>query len=225
MLSIVIPTLNAAQTLPATLASLAPARGNIACEIVASDGGSSDETRAVAEAHGALTVEAPRGRGQQLRAGADAARGDWLLFLHADTVLEAGWHEEVARFLSDPTNARRAAVFRFEIDDGGRGARRLEAIVAWRWRLLGLPYGDQGLLISRDFYLALRGFRPIPLMEDVDLVRRIGRRRLTQLDAAARTSAMRYRRAGYIQRSARNLLCLTLFFLGVKPDRLVRLYG
>ncbi|MEE8246899.1 MAG: glycosyl transferase family 2, partial [Alphaproteobacteria bacterium] len=89
----------------------------------------------------------------------------------------------------------------------------------------GLPYGDQGLLIHRDLYSRVGGFRPLPLMEDVDIVRRIGARRLVVLEAAALTSAARYRRAGYLRRSLRNLACLGLYFLGVPPRLLVRLYG
>ena len=122
-------------------------------------------------------------------------------------------------------SAQRAAVFRFVVDDEDVAARRLEALVAWRCRALGLPYGDQGLLIHRDLYRRVGGFRPLPLMEDVDIVRRIGARRLVVLEAAALTSAARYRRAGYLRRSLRNLACLGLYFLGVPPRLLVRLYG
>ena len=97
--------------------------------------------------------------------------------------------------------------------------------MSWRCRLLALPYGDQGLLIPRGLYEALGGFRPLPLMEDVDLVRRIGRRRLALLPVAAVTSAARYRRAGYGPRVLRNLACLSLYGLGVPPRVIARLYG
>jgi hypothetical protein len=88
-----------------------------------------------------------------------------------------------------------------------------------------LPYGDQGLLISRSLYERLGGFRPLPLMEDVDLVRRIGGSRLERLAVAAVTSAERWRRDGWLRRSARNLLCLALYRFGMRPERLARLYG
>jgi hypothetical protein len=91
--------------------------------------------------------------------------------------------------------------------------------------LLALPYGDQGLLIHRDLYDQLGGYRPLPLMEDVDLVRRIGRRRLTVLPVRAETSARRWRQDGWLARSARNLVCLALFFVGVPAARIARLYG
>ncbi|MBL8706445.1 MAG: TIGR04283 family arsenosugar biosynthesis glycosyltransferase [Rhodospirillales bacterium] len=221
MLSIVIPTLNAAESLAATVAALG---GDVAGEIVIADGGSMDKTRQVALAAGARVVEARRGRGTQLATGAAAAQGDWLLFLHADTRLDPGWAPQAAGFMADPANATRAAAFAFALDDNDPRARRLERAVAWRCRVLGLPYGDQGLLIARGFYEALGGYRPLPLMEDVDLVRRIGRARLTMLPARAVTSAERWRREGWYRRSARNLACLSLWFLGVPPAAIARLY-
>jgi rSAM/selenodomain-associated transferase 2 len=218
-LSIVIPTLNAAHTLSRTLGALPKE-----CEIVIADGGSRDGTQGIAKVRGARVIVAPRGRGSQFAQGAARAKGAWLLFLHADTVLDPGWEKAVACFMAEPAAARRAAVFRFALDDASAAARRLEKLVALRTRFLGLPYGDQGLLISRAFYEALGGFRPLPLMADVDLVRRIGRRRLTLLDARALSSAERYRRAGYAARSARNLICLGLYFAGIPPSLIERLY-
>ena len=218
MLTIIIPTLNAQAALRETLASVgggAPQR-----EIIVVDGGSADETRRIAAAAGAGVLEAPPGRGQQLAAGAIAARGDWLLFLHADTRPAGAWPDVVASFIADPANGRRAGYFRYALDDPAPAARRLETIVRWRNRMLGLPYGDQGLLISRAFYNALGGYRRIALMEDINLVRRIGRRRLVMLEAEALTSAERYRREGYLRRPVRNALCLALYSAGV-PLRII----
>ncbi|SDD46811.1 transferase 2, rSAM/selenodomain-associated [Belnapia rosea] len=215
-LTIVVPTLNAATGLGATLAALD------GLPVVVVDAGSRDGTVEIARAAGARVVTAPPGRGGQLAAGARAAEGEWLLFLHADTRPGAGWRAAVAAAMREP---ERAHYFRFALDDPGPEARRLERLVAWRCRVLALPYGDQGLLIARSLYEAVGGFRPLPLMEDVDLVRRLGRRRLVPMPEVALTSAARWRREGWRRRSARNLLCLSLWFLGLPPGLIRRLYG
>ncbi len=212
-ISAVIPVLNAAPLLPPLLGQLG-ALG----EVILADGGSTD---GVAELTGPRLITAPRGRGSQLAAGAAAARGQWLLFLHADTRLEEGWEAAVGAALARPEVAHH---FRFALDDASPQARRLEAAVAWRCRWLALPYGDQGLLIARALYDAVGGYAPIPLMEDVDLVRRLGRARLAALPARAVTSATRWRRDGWWRRSARNLTTLSLYFAGVPPERLARFY-
>lgn len=217
-LTVIIPALNSGASLPATLAAL----GRLD-QVLIADGGSTDDTADVGRARNARVVQALRGRGNQLRAA--AAETEWLLFLHGDTLLENGWRDETDAFMAAPHNAERAAVFGFALDDASTEARRLERWVAWRVRTLGLAYGDQGLLIRRAFYEALGGFRPIPLMEDVDLIRRIGRRRLVVLQTRALTSAARWRRDGWLRRSGRNLGCLTLYFLGVRPRLIDRLYG
>ena len=220
MISVVIPTFNAAKGITATLMCL---QGK-SREIIVADGGSTDETVSIARTMGAIVLHAERGRGNQLVAGAKAARGDWLLFLHGDTCLESKWDEQVDAFVCEPSNTWRAAVFHFGVDDEAPQARALEARVMWRTRFFGLPYGDQGLLISRQFYDALGGYRPLPLMEDVDLVRRIGRGRISILPVRAITSAERWRRDGWRRRSLRNLTCLTLYLIGVSPRMIARLY-
>lgn len=216
-----ILTLNAAESLPATLAALRPAQIS---EIVLADGGSRDDTVAIARSAGARVVSAPPGRGVQLAAGANAATGARLLFLHADCVPEPGWSEAVAAFTARPNAENLAGYFDFSLDDAAPAARRLERIVAWRCRMLGLPYGDQGLLISRNLYDAVGGFAPLPLMEDVDLVRRLGPRRLAPIGARCIASASRYRNGGYWRRPLRNLFCLSLYFAGVSPERIARIY-
>ncbi len=221
MLSIVIPIFNAAEGLAATLASLQSL--DMETEILVVDGGSTDAGPEIARSLGATVITAELGRGHQLRAGAGIAAGEWLLFLHADTRLTGPWESEVAQFM-DMEGDHRAAVFRLGLDDEAPQARRVERLVGWRTRRLGLPYGDQGLLISRKFYDELGGFRPMVMFEDVDMVRRIGRRRLKMLGAQALTSAIRYRREGYVARAFRNNFCLTLYFLGVPPAVIERLY-
>lgn len=218
-ISVVIPILNAAEGLPACLASVAAAD-----EIVVVDGGSTDDGPEQARRLGAKVIDAARGRGVQLHAGALAARGAWLLFLHADTQLGAGWRDTVETFTCRPRAGERAASFRFSLDDADWRARALEHLVAARVRLLALPYGDQGLLIHRDLYRLVGGYRPLALMEDVDLVRRLGRR-LTRLPVDARTSSRRWRQDGWISRSLRNLGCLALYGLGAPVDRIAKFYG
>jgi len=215
MLSVIIPTLDAATSLERCLEAVARAD-----EILVVDGGSSDDSVAIAGRAGARCIAAPANRGGQLHAGAEAASGDWLLFLHADTILAPGWNEAVAAHMD--AHPLDSACFTFRLDDEAWQARLIEAAVAVRVRTLGLPYGDQGLLISRATYDRLGGFRALALMEDVELVRRIGRPRV--LRVAALTSAERWRRDGWLRRSARNLCCLLAFRLGASPERLARLY-
>jgi hypothetical protein len=161
----------------------------------------------------------------QLSAGAKEATGRWLLFLHADTTLEPFWSTTVTSFMRGKANRLKAAYFTFALDDASSAARRVETFANWRARRLGLPYGDQGLLMSRTMYNSLVGYLDLPIMEDVDMVRRIGRDKLVELPATATTSAERYRRDGYWWRPIKNLTLLTLYFLGVPPKRLVRMYG
>ncbi|GFO82782.1 TIGR04283 family arsenosugar biosynthesis glycosyltransferase [Methyloceanibacter sp.] len=228
MISVVIPTLNAERTLVPTLSGLVPAVvEGIVQEAIIADGGSTDGTDVIADAAGTHLVKAPRGRGMQLEAGAREAKGDWLLFLHADTVLEPGWAAEAANFIERIESGRRplsAAYFRFGLDDEGFMPRLIETMVGLRCAFFSLPYGDQGLLISRTHYARLGGFRPLPLMEDVDLVRRLKRRELHAFRTRAVTSARRYQEEGYLSRSIRNLGLTLLYLMRVPPRVLARLY-
>lgn len=225
MISVVIPTLNAGAGLAAALDALSPVDHPLIEEIIVSDGGSSDSTIGIAARSGCRVIQGPPGRGSQLHSGALQARGAWLLFIHADTRPSVGWEKAASEFVKSRGSERRAAVFVFELDDRRKRARWLERIVAIRVRALGLPYGDQGLLLARSFYDEVGGYRPFPLMEDVDLVRRIGRRSIETLAVSAVTSADRYRRNGYVRRSVRNAACLLLYFLGVPPQRIAKFYA
>lgn len=228
MISVVIPTLNAEAGLPACLAALVPGMvDGLIREVIVVDGGSTDATLRIADQAGVDIVTAPKGRGGQLAAGAARARHPWLLFLHADTVLGEGWMREVRTVIDRIDAGERnetASAFRFALDDDGLKPRLLEQAVALRCALFKLPYGDQGLLISRRRYDAIGGYSTRTLMEDVELIRKIPRRERLMLRTPAITSAARYRRGGYLTRPLRNLTCLTLYTLRL-PDRWIeRLY-
>jgi rSAM/selenodomain-associated transferase 2 len=229
MISVIIPTHNSEAGLGPTLTALVPAAvEGIVREVIVADAGSTDRTLMVADQAGVEVISAESGRGRQMRAGAARARARWLLFLHPDTVLEYGWEHEAAQFMERVDSGRRAraaASFRFTIDDIGVAPRAVEALVALRTGLLRRTFGDQGLLIPQDLYDELGGFAPLPLMEDVDLVQRLGRRRLVILRSRAITSASGYRSEGYLRRIARNQACLALYHCRVPVSRIARLYS
>lgn len=228
MISVIIPTLNAENGLAACLTALVPATvEGLVREVIVVDGGSRDRTAEIVDQAGATMLRSAACRGAQLAAGVQQARMAWLFFVHADTVLEAGWEREAAAFMEKVDSGQHrhaAAAFRFALDDVGVKPRLMELGVALRCALLRLPYGDQGLLIQGRLYRQLGGYKPLSLMEDVDLIRRLGRRRTMLLRARATTSAARYRREGYARRSVRNLSCLTLYFLRVPSGWIERLY-
>lgn len=221
-LSVIVPTLNAAASLGPCLAALREWRRSH--ELIVADGGSDDSTAATARQAGARVLPAPRGRGAQLAAGAAAASAPWLLFLHADTVLQPGWSGAAEAFAHDPVHADHAGYFTLRLDDTALAARRLERIVAWRCAWMALPYGDQGLLIGRPLYDRVGGFRPLPIMEDVDLIQRIPRAARIGLDGVALTSARRYRQEGYLMRPLRNVICQLSWRLGVPATTVARWY-
>lgn len=220
--SVIIPTLDCEACLPACLAALGEGlSAGLIRELVISDGGSTDATRAIAEAAGAQFVTGVAGRGGQLVRGAERAGGTWLMFLHADTVLAPGWADAVAAHLLHRPD--RAGYCRLRFDTSGWGAAQTALWANLRSRAFGLPYGDQGLLISAAAYREAGGYPDIPLMEDVALARRL-RGRLSPLDAEAVTSAERYRAEGWCRRGGRNLILLVRYLAGADPGELARRY-
>ncbi len=216
-LSVIIPTLDAAMSLPETLAALGDGR-----EVIVADGGSRDETAEIAAGLGARVILAPRGRGAQLAAGvARASIPGCCCCTPTPASGRAGWRRR-SRTAAPPIGPGISAS-RSTAPMRGRGG--------WSGRSpgaagrLALPYGDQGLLIHRDLLGAVGGIKPLPLMEDVDLAHRLGRRRLIMLAADARTSAARWEREGWTRRSARNLACLALWYAGLPPALIARAYG
>ena len=225
MLSVVIPALNAEVRFPACLEAAA-AGGDLVGEIIVVDGGSADDTVAIGERFGARVLTAPPGRGGQLKAGADAARGDWLLFLHADTVLSPGWAGEVRAFIDN--NVYDVGVFTLAFDAQGFAPWLVAAGAMVRTRFTKSPYGDQGLLISRKIYDEIGGFRDLPLFEDVDIIDRVLRQGPHAMfhifRSKAVTSAERYEREGYGKRVVKNFVLLTRYRFGASPEALARDY-
>ncbi len=180
MISVVIPTHNAAATLPATFRSLMDATiDGLVSEVIVADCGSSDATLKIADAAGATVIEA--GRGQQLLAGAQAARKPWLLFLKPGSSMEAGWEEEARDFIAKGENS--AAAFRFRLAGRGLRPRLRETFAAIRARAFRLPNSCNGLLIPAKLADAVDA-ASTPPMEEARLIRRLGRERVAMLKAA-----------------------------------------
>ncbi len=222
-LTVVTPTLDAAAGIGPLLSELARgAAAGLVRELIVSDGGSTDGIVEIAETVGARVVSGPAGRGRQLRRGAEAARGEWLMFIHADSRLPDGWIAAVERHIERAPD--KAAVFRLGFDDDGFAARWVAGWANVRTRLFAMPYGDQALILSRRLYDEIGGYRDIPIMEDVAIVRALGRRRIAVLPAVLTTSATKYRREGWFRRGLKNWRCVALYFAGVDPEKIAEKY-
>ena len=222
MISVIIPTLNEAQNLPRLLAALA--RETAVHEVIVVDGGSQDSTVDVARKFDIQVIESGPGRGVQLRHGADAATGDVLLFLHADSEFPAGGLDRIVENLATSPDIV-GGNFRLLFSGETRFSRWLTRYYAWI-RRRGLYYGDSAIFVRRDVYDAIGGVRPIALMEDFDFVRRMERfgRTVCILHPPLVTSSRRF--------EGRNSVCIVfgllrihaLYHLGVSPDRLASIY-
>lgn len=194
-------------------------------EIVVIDGGSTDGSPDVASSvPNIVLIRGTRGRGSQLAVGARLATGDKLVFLHVDTRLDDGWPGEVEEILARPGVS--AGAFRYRIDSTQPKYRLIEKGVGLRSRLLQLPYGDQGLFMLKSLYDRVGGYREWPIMEDVDLVRRLRREgRITIARATATTSPRTWERRSTAFGVLRNWILVGLYFCGIPPSRLARHYG
>ncbi len=214
--SVVIPALDEAASVERALASVRDAD-----EVIVVDGGSQDSTVSRARSAGACVLVSARGRGIQLHHGAERATGDWLVFLHADTALEAGWKDALLTLPPETVGG----AFRFAVDSPRPAFRVLEWGVASRCRLFRLPFGDQALFARRPSYERLGGFRPFPLMEDVDFVQRLrGVGPLSFPRPRAFTSPRRWERHGFVGATLRNGWLLAQFAAGRRPEQLARGY-
>ena len=217
LISIVIPVFRDAEALSRTLDAMDFDGAEV---IVAAAEGDASLAALRAAQSDVIWVTAPRGRARQMNAGAAVARGDWLLFLHADTCLRPGWRAAVDR--ADADAAINLGCFRFALDSPSPAARLIEIGVRIRVRLFGLPYGDQALFVRREAFAALRGYTDLPIMEDVDLVGRLRETgRLYVASEQAVTSARRWEEDGWLRRTARHLRLIVWYFAGVHPERLV----
>jgi rSAM/selenodomain-associated transferase 2 len=222
-ISIVIPTLNEAANLPRLLSTLS--REETPHEVLVVDGGSGDGTPEIAERGGAVVLAAPRGRGRQIACGAAASRGDMLLFLHADSRFPAGGLAALSDALAKNPDAI-GGNFRLLFDGDDRFSRWLEGFYG-AIRRRGFYYGDSGIFIRRTALDALGGIRPIALMEDYDLTRRmeLGGRTLCIAEPPLMTSSRRFRGRHPVAIFAGWVRIHLLYYLGVRPDWLAWLYG
>lgn len=218
-ISVIIPTHNEQAQIADTLDSL---RGWGAHEVIVVDGHSDDDTYAIAQSHGALVNKAAPGRANQMNVGADAATGDVVLFLHADTRLPADFVTLARDALGRPGVV--AGAFALKIDAPGRSFRLLERLVHWRSRTMQRPYGDQALFLPKASFEELGRFPQAPIMEDYLLTRRLRRRgRIAIIEEPAVTSARRWQTHGVWWTTFVNQLCIALHRLGIPLDHVAHL--
>lgn len=216
-ISVIIPALNEQGAIRSSVASALDGAG----EVIVVDGGSTDDTAGVAARAGARVIESGPGRGAQMDAGAATASGEVLLFLHADTCLPGGWARAVDGAVKGGCVA---GAFTLSIDSPGLGLRLVEKVVRLRGALLGLVYGDQAIFATRETFFRAGGFRGLPLMEDVDCVRRLrGLGAFRVLPERVVTSGRRWQ-GGVVSNSLKNALILAAYRLGTSPETLYRRY-
>jgi len=214
-LSVVIPALDEVCRIAGAIESVAAT----ADEVFVVDGGSRDGTPDRARAAGARVVSSPPGRARQLGVGVEAATGDAVLFLHADTRLAEGWDRMLRRALVDPGVA--GGAFRFRLDNRGWRLRWIEWGTWLRVAVLSLPYGDQAIFVRRAVLDAIGGVPQVPIMEDLDLVKRMRRHgRLARLSLPATTSSRRYREAGALRTVFRHLVAVVGWGLGRNREQI-----
>lgn len=217
-ISVIVPTLDEAGRIGLLLEHLSTLSN---AEIIVADGGSRDGTGLRVREFGAKLVTSSAGRAQQMNAGAVEAKGDILLFLHADTRLPDTFEQDIRSALHDPNVV--AGAFRFALDATGRRFRALEWLVNWRSIRLSLPYGDQALFVRADVFRGLGGFPELAVMEDFEVVRRLKRRgRIVTVSTAARTSSRLWRRSGFVRVTLVNQLTILAHLAGMPADRLAR---
>lgn len=218
-ISVIIPALDEAETILECLRSVQTQPGPT--EVIVVDGGSGDGTPRLAEPM-AKVILAPRGRALQMNAGAHSARGEVLLFLHADSELPREAFRRVRQLLFDPRVVGGTFTLRFDADGA---ALRFYAFCT-RFRFFLFHFGDQGIFVRRSVFEEMGGFAEIPLMEDLDFLRRLRKfGRVALMHTAVKTSARRFLRYGVLRQQMRNTALVLAYLLGVRPRTLARFYA
>lgn len=222
--SVIVPVLHETRQLDSLVDHLLQVAGGEPLEIIVVDGSPEGESVGTITRDGVTRLIAPAGRARQMNAGAAAARGDYLLFLHADTRLPQGAFRRISEALSDGRFV--AGAFDLRYGSERLPIRFIARAACLRSRLTRIPYGDQAQFFRRDYFETICGYADIPLMEDVEIMRRIKERGdlISILDEAVVTSARRQEAEGVVYCTLRNWSIATLYLLGVSPQRLVRFY-
>lgn len=222
--SVIIPVFNEEGTLPHTLEHVKKLEGAESSEIIIVDGDPAGKTIGTIRDEKVIATVASKGRGNQMNAGAALAKGSILTFLHADTRLPPHAFRLIGSSLSNPLYG--AGAFDLAISSPRPIFRLIEKTASLRSRLTRIPYGDQALFFRKDYFEILGAFALIPLMEDVEIMRRIKKRgdRIVFIDQPATTSARRWEKEGVLFCTLRNWFLISLYLLGVSPERLSRLY-
>jgi len=222
--SVIVPVLNEAATINELITHVRRVSDIGDVELIVSDGDPQGGTLRAITDTGVIGVFSRRGRGAQMNAGAAVASGDILLFLHADTFLPAGAFGKINAAMKDGRYA--GGAFDLGIDSQRRALKIVEGAASLRSRVTRIPYGDQAIFMRRDILNAMGGFKDIPIMEDVDLMRRLKRsgQNIVIIPRKVRTSPRRWEAEGVIYCTLRNWALVTFYMLGIRPDKLVRFY-
>jgi rSAM/selenodomain-associated transferase 2 len=220
IVSIIIPVLNEAAIIKQTLAELKQYSG---VEIIVVDGGSKDNTVAIASQEANVITVVDKGRAGQMNAGADIAQSDILLFLHVDTLLPLNFIELITKTLKQPNTI--AGAFELAIEGTSSSLRWIEILVKMRSRLFSLPYGDQGIFITKRAFIHAGGFADLPIMEDFEFIKRVKKQgRIAIAPAAVTTSGRRWQKLGVWKTTLINQLVIVGYYLGVSPTKLGKFY-
>tara|TARA_Y100001968_G_C19346228_1_gene712177 strand:+ start:309 stop:1013 length:705 start_codon:yes stop_codon:yes gene_type:complete len=224
ILSIIIPTINEAKSLPLLFADLN--NFSMPFEIIISDAGSIDLTKEIAILNGAmLTINDEPNRGYQLKKGFDKSKGDWLLFIHADTRCSPDWDKGLSKVINCKESRSKIWFFDFKVNNSGFQFRLMEIFVLLRNKLLKTPYGDQGLLIHRDIYKGIGGYKPYHLMEDIDLIKRLSNiAEVKRLRLPIYVSSRKWEKINILRRGIRNLILRLEWSSGASTSSLYRKY-